>query len=89
MPEDPGHEAIPGEPCYPDLAAVRVEVEVDLVNVLRRPGAVPSVVDQATARGVGHPVAVARARASSLEAVSGRCLAVENAARRAALERRR
>lgn len=98
VPVRPGHCTILGEPCYPDLAAVPAEVEVDLVNVFRRPEGVPIVVEHAIARGVGaiwlqlgvgHPGAEARARAAGLQVVSERCLKVEHAARRAALEGRR
>lgn len=97
VPVRPARRTILGEPCYPDLAAIPVEVEVDLVNVFRRPEGVPSVVEQAIARGVrgiwlqlgvGHPGAEARARAAGLNVVSERCLKVEHAVRRAALEGR-
>jgi predicted CoA-binding protein len=97
VPVNPGQSAILGERCYPDLGAIPPEVEVDLVDVFRRPEVVPGVVEQTIARGVrvvwlqlgvGHPEAEARGRAAGLVVVSERCLKVEHAARRAALEGR-
>jgi predicted CoA-binding protein len=95
VPVNPGRSEILGERCYPGLEAIPLEVAVDLVNVFRRPSAVPEVVEQALVRGVravwlqlgvGHPGAEARGRAAGLVVVSERCLEVEHAARRAALE---
>ena len=58
--------------------------EVDMVDVFRRPDAVPGVVDEALARwpgldvlwlqlGVSHPEAEAAARAAGVTVVSDRC----------------
>lgn len=61
---------------------------VDMVNVFRRPEAVPEIVKEAIAHGaqslwlqlgVGHAEAEAEARAAGLEVVSNRCIMVDHA----------
>ena len=89
VPVNPACTEVLGERCYPDLSAVPAEIEIDLVDVFRRPEAVPEVVEQVVARGVpalwlqlgvGHPEAEARARRAGVTVVSDRCLEVDHAA---------
>jgi len=76
-----GEETILGEKVYPTLRDIPFPVE--LVNVFRRPEAVPGVVDAALAmgaralwlqEGITHPEAEARARSAGLLVVADHCL---------------
>lgn len=81
-------ESILGEPVYGRLSDVPAPFE--MVNVFRRPEAVPGVVDDVLAvrkdkgvrflwlqLGVIHRDAAARAREAGLEVVMDRCLKIE------------
>jgi predicted CoA-binding protein len=76
--------AILGEPCYARLADV--PHAVDMVDVFRRPDAVPALVEETIAArvpilwlqlGVVHEQAAERARAAGVTVVMDRCPAVE------------
>jgi hypothetical protein len=78
-------ESLAGEPFRASLAAIREPV--DLVDVFRRPEAVPALVEEAIAAGapalwlqlgVGHPEAVLRAVAAGLAVVAERCISVDH-----------
>lgn len=95
VPINPGHDEILGEPSYPSLDAVPDEVDIDVVDVFRKPEAVPEIVDQTIDRGVPalwlqlgvvHDDAEARARKAGVTVISDRCMKVEHRARRAELE---
>jgi uncharacterized protein len=84
IPVNPAGGAILGTPCYPSLRDV--PVHVDMVDVFRRPEAVPDVVEDAITigaailwlqLGVVHHEAAARARAAGLTVVMDRCPAIE------------
>jgi len=90
IPVNPVAEVILGETVYPDLASIPAEIEIDIVDVFRRPEHVPAVVDAVLARGAGalwlqlgcaEPESEERARAAGLEVVSDRCIKVEHRAR--------
>ena len=88
-----GHRVIPvnphgsdmlGERCYRDLRSV--PHPIDMVDVFRRPDAVPAVVDDAIAvkasvvwlqLGVVHEEAAAKARAAGITVIMDRCPAIE------------
>jgi len=53
VPVNPGHRTLLGQPCYPSLAEIPPEVEVDIVDVFRRSEEVGKVARQAIERGVG------------------------------------
>lgn len=85
IPVNPAVREVLGRRAYPDLAAV--PGPVDIVNVFRRPEAVPEVADAAVGTGAGtlwlqlgviHPDAARRARAAGLAVVMDRCLKVEH-----------
>lgn len=74
-------ECILGEKVYPSLREVPFPVEV--VDVFRKPEAVPQVADEAIAagaralwlqEGIAHPEAEAKARSAGLLVVSDQCL---------------
>jgi uncharacterized protein len=87
IPVNPNVTSALGERAYPDLAAIPADVDVDIVDVFRRPDAVASVVDTTAARGVGtlwlqlgvsRPDVVARAKRAGLTVIAGRCIKVEH-----------
>ncbi len=76
FPVHPAHEEILGVRAYPDLNSL--PGPVDMVNVFRRPDALPEVVDQAiaigakslwTQEGVVHPESTHRALAAGITIV--------------------
>lgn len=87
IPVNPKETEILGEKSYPDLASIPPEIEVDLVDIFRRPEEVEPVVAQAVARGVKriwmqegvvNEKAAALARAAGAEVVMDRCLMKEH-----------
>lgn len=90
IPVNPGHagQTILGQTVYPDLASIPAEAGVDMVDIFRRPDAVPAIVDEAMAHlpqlrtiwmqiGVEHPEAARRAEAAGLRVVQNRCPKIE------------
>ena len=84
IPVNPGHTEILGERCYKQLADIPDAVEI--VDIFRRPEAVPEIVDQAIAKkakviwmqeGIVHNAAAAKARAAGLTVVMNKCLMKE------------
>ncbi|MBW2260295.1 MAG: CoA-binding protein [Deltaproteobacteria bacterium] len=85
VPVNPGQKYILGEKCYPNLKAI--PFPVDIVNVFRKPDAVPPIVDDAVEigasvvwmqLGIVHNDAARKAREASLEVVMDRCIKVEH-----------
>jgi predicted CoA-binding protein len=83
-PVNPNIEECEGLKSYPDVASI--PEHVDLVNVFRRPDAVPDVVEDAIAAGadaiwlqlgVGNAEAERRASEAGLKVVSERCIMVD------------
>ena len=94
IPVNPNVAAVLGEQAYPSLADV--PVPVDLVDIFRRPEAVPAIVEAAIAKGVRavwmqigivHNAAASRAREAGLAVVMDRCTYVEH--RRLGIQPRR
>lgn len=90
IPINPGHagEVILGETCRADLASIPEADSVDMVDIFRRPEAVPEVVDSALENlpnlrviwmqlGVAHAEAAAKARAKGLTVIENRCPKIE------------
>lgn len=72
---------------YPSLDAV--PGPIDVVDIFRRPEAIPAIVEEAIRKGAGviwmqlglaHNAAAARARAAGLKVVMDRCMLVEHRA---------
>jgi len=92
VPVNPHHEELLGRPCYADLNAIPDDVELDIVNVFRRPEHTPGVVEDVVARaertgqrpaiwtqlGVHHPDAQATARAAEIPYLANRCIMVDH-----------
>ena len=90
VPVNPGHAGgtILGETVYADLAAIPADAGVDMVDIFRRPDAVPDIVDQALQHlpglkviwmqlGVSHAQAAAWARGQGITVVQNRCPKIE------------
>ncbi|WP_241963314.1 CoA-binding protein [Paracoccus suum] len=86
IPVNPGHagELILGEVCQQDLSAIPDSGTVDMVDIFRRPEAVPQIVDEALASlpslrviwmqiGVAHAAAAAKARDAGITVIENRC----------------
>ncbi|MEX1308788.1 MAG: CoA-binding protein [Candidatus Sulfomarinibacteraceae bacterium] len=87
IPINPGADEILGVTAYPDLASIPGDIEIDIVDVFRRPEHIPAVVDAVLARGAkalwlqlgcANPDAEKRASDAGLEVVSDRCIKVEH-----------
>jgi hypothetical protein len=79
-----------GEKAYASLSAIPAEVNVDIVDIFRRPEYVPEIVDQAIARhvpaiwmqeGVMQEQAAHKARQAGIFVVMDRCILKEHRAR--------
>jgi predicted CoA-binding protein len=84
IPVNPAVGAMLGGRCYPDLSAI--PERIDMVDVFRRPDAIPAIVDATLAikapilwlqLGVIHEAAAARARAAGVTVIMDRCPAIE------------
>jgi predicted CoA-binding protein len=88
-PVNPAHVSVDGLKSYPSLAALVAERGVpDIVDVFRRPDALPRMVEEAIAvavkaiwfqYGVINPDAIKRADDAGLTVVVDRCMKVEHA----------
>ncbi len=85
-PVNPAYEEVLGVKCYPSLADLP-EVP-DVVDIFRRPEAIPGVVDEAIALGakvvwfqlgLRHDEAAQKALDAGLQVVQDRCLKIEHA----------
>jgi predicted CoA-binding protein len=85
VPVNPGQKNILGEKCYPGLKAI--PFRVDIVDVFRKPDAVPPIVDDAIEigamvvwmqLGIVNNAAAEKAREAGLEVVMDRCMKVEH-----------
>ena len=90
VPINPGADEILGVTAYPDLESVPGDIELDIVDVFRRPEHIPAVVDAVLTRGAkalwlqlgcANPEAEKRASDAGLEVVSDRCIKVEHRSR--------
>ena len=87
VPVNPNHQAVLGELCYPSLLDIPSSTPIDLVNIFRRPDAVPLVVEQTMQIGVGaiwmqegvvDAQAARKAEEAGLTVVMDRCLLKEH-----------
>ena len=85
VPVNPAETEVLGEKAYPTVASIPAAPEI--VNVFRRPEAVPGVVDDAIAagakviwmqEGIVNEDAAAKAREAGLEVVMDRCIRTEH-----------
>jgi predicted CoA-binding protein len=87
IPVNPKLTEVLGEKAYPTLSAV--PEPVDVVDIFRKPEAVPAIVEEAISRGakviwmqegIVHNAAADRARAAGLRVVMNKCMLKEHAA---------
>lgn len=85
IPVNPNASEILNEQCYSDLR--QIPLSVDIVNIFRKPEAIPAIVDEAIAigakaiwmqSGLAHNEAAGKARAAGLKVVMSRCIMVEH-----------
>ena len=90
IPVNPVAEEILGVTAYPSLAAIPSDVDIDIVDVFRRPEHIPGVVAAVLDRGAkalwlqlgcSHPESERRAEEAGLEVVSDRCIKIEHSKR--------
>ncbi|MTH78551.1 CoA-binding protein [Paracoccus aestuariivivens] len=90
IPINPGHAGnhILDELVYPDLASVPVDIPVDMVDIFRKPEAVPTIVNDAIAHlprlrtvwlqlGVRHAQTAIWSRRQGLTVIEDRCPKIE------------
>ncbi len=87
IPVNPRAEEILGERAYPSLR--EVPEKIDIVDVFRKPDAVPAIVDEAIAagaktvwmqEGIVHNASAEKARAAGLQVVQSKCIMREHGA---------
>jgi len=91
IPINPGHagKEILGEKVYASLADIPADIQVDMVDIFRKPEHVPPIVDEALETlpnlttiwmqlGVVHEAAAAKARAAGVDVVMDRCTKQEH-----------
>jgi len=85
IPVNPGQDTILGLPCYPNLRAV--PIPVDMVDIFRRSEAVLPIVEDAIAigakfiwmqEGIVNEEAAAKAEAAGLAVVMDRCTKIDH-----------
>jgi predicted CoA-binding protein len=85
VPVNPGQKEILGERCYPDLRAI--PFLVDIVDIFRKPEAIPAIVDEAVEigakviwmqLGIAHNQAADKARKAGLDVVMSKCIKIEH-----------
>jgi uncharacterized protein len=86
IPVNPVTTEVLGERCYPSLAEIPAEEQIDVVDIFRRADRAGRHVDEAVARGaravwmqlgVIDEAAARRAQDAGLEVVMDRCPAIE------------
>jgi predicted CoA-binding protein len=87
IPVNPKVKEILGERAYPSLR--EVPEKIDIVDVFRKPDAVPAIVDEAIAvgaktvwmqEGIAHNASAEKARAAGLRVVQSKCIMREHVA---------
>ena len=86
IPVNPNHDEVLGQKCYPSLSAISEEIKIEVVDIFRRPSAVPGIVDEAIQRGANviwmqegivHNDAADKAREYGLQVVMSKCMMKE------------
>ena len=85
IPVNPGHDALLGLTCYPNLRAI--PTQIDMVDIFRRSEAVMNIIDDAVAvgarfiwmqEGIVNQEAAAKAEAAGLIVVMNRCTKIDH-----------
>ena len=84
IPVNPKYNEVLGQKCYASLKDI--PIPIDIVNIFRKPEAVPEIVDMAIKanakviwmqQGIVHNQAADKARAHGLDVVMNKCMKVE------------
>ncbi len=87
LPVNPRVREVLGEKAYSSLTEAARKERIDIVDVFRRPDAVPAIVDEVLALGIPalwlqesvvHPEAAEKARAAGVVVVMDRCILKEH-----------
>ncbi len=87
LPVNPRLSEVLGEKAYPSLSEAAKEERIDIVDVFRRPDAVPAIVDEVLALGIPalwlqetvvHPKAAEKAREAGVVVVMDKCILKEH-----------
>lgn len=87
IPVNPNEKEVLGQKAYPDLESIPPEIQIDIVNIFRRPDQVLPIVRQAIKRGVPviwmqegvvNEAAAAEARKAGLTVIMDRCILKEH-----------
>ena len=87
VPVHPGLKEVLGEKAYPSLSEAAKEEKIDIVDVFRRPEAVPAIVDEVLALGIPalwlqetvvHADAARKAREAGVLVVMDKCILKEH-----------
>ncbi len=87
LPVRPEGDAILGEKVYHSLSEIPKEIEIDVVDIFRRPEDVPPIVEEAIQRGakviwmqegIVNEEAAARSEKAGLKVVMDRCMKKEH-----------
>ena len=85
VPVNPAYEEVLGEKCYKSLSDI--PFEVDIVDIFRRPDAIPPIVDEAIKigakavwmqLGLAHNESAKKARDAGLQVVQSKCIKIEH-----------
>lgn len=88
IPVNPALKEVLGRPAYASVLDIPREISLDVVDIFRKPDAVPQLVEEAIERGarviwlqegIIHEEAAARAREAGLEVVMDKCIKKEHA----------
>lgn len=87
VPINPKYSEVLGEKAYPSLSEAAKVEEIDIVDVFRRPDAVPAIVDEVLALGIPmlwlqetvvHAEAAEKARQAGIIVVMDKCILKEH-----------
>jgi hypothetical protein len=87
IPVNPAIENVLGEKSYARLEDIPASIPIDIVDIFRKPDAVPEIVDSAIATkakviwmqlGIAHNAAADVAREAGLEVVMNKCILIEH-----------
>ncbi len=85
FPVNPKYDEILGEKCYGDLKSI--PEKIDIVDIFRKPEAVPAIVDEAIEikvriiwmqLGIAHNAAAEKAREQGICVVMSKCIKIEH-----------
>ncbi len=85
IPVNPKYDEVLGERCYPDLKSVKEKI--DVVDIFRKPDAIPQIVDEAIEvgakviwmqLGLAHNASAKKAREAGLKVVMNKCMKIEH-----------